>query len=294
MADGSIAVILRQQGREPTLKGNPDTLLVPLRADRDGFRVSDRFYKLFRRASFRKMLNRLCRAKGASVPLATFGDDSKGTMREYFAFLRASGIVDGDADGIRLRRHVDNIGPTLEWYVAEVFKQEFNTLAGWSVYLADIPAYGDYDVLAWSLNTLIYVETKAKSPKEIGETELKHFLQRVEELQPEMAVLLVDTDGDIADVLIRLQAVVDPLTPAASGITDLEWRRQEPLFQPQPRHPTVNFGYARIYIVNTKKPIIQQLRSCLRLYHTRVKHMDFWGGPYINFITSRVGDDLQE
>ena len=70
--------------------------------------------------------------------------------------------------------------------------------AAWSVKLAEVP-YGNFDVLAGLPPTLLYVETKSSRPEEIEDTEIKHFLRRGVELAPVLAILLVDTDGDLEE-----------------------------------------------------------------------------------------------
>ncbi len=70
--------------------------------------------------------------------------------------------------------------------------------AAWPVKLAEV-RYGNFDVLAGLLPTLLYVETKSSRPEEIEDTEIKHFLQRGVELAPDLPILLVDTDDDLEE-----------------------------------------------------------------------------------------------
>ena len=113
------------------------------------------------------------------------------------------------------------VGPTLEWYVADVLKTDYEGSSEWSVKLTG-GRYGDYDVLGWLPPTLVYVETKSSDPRDVSDGELKNFLQRGVELVPELAILMVDTDDDLeqAGLIGRLFEIMLPAVRLANGISD--------------------------------------------------------------------------
>jgi hypothetical protein len=145
--------------------------------------------------------------------------------------------------------------------------------------------YGDYDVLAWLPPILVYVETKSSRPSEVSESELRQFLQRGIELAPDLAILLIDTEDDLADLISRLFDLMLPTVRANNGIADPEWRHDEkPFIAPQARYPGIIFGYRRFYVTNLEPSIRSQLSKCLRHYHSEVKDMNFYGGDSVNFV----------
>src|SRR5947209_2244916 len=87
-----------------------------------------------------------------------------------------------------------SVRPTLEWYVAEICKRELAGDAEWAVQLEHLPVGGDFDVLGWLAPTLLCVELKSGQPSDVSEFELRNFLQRDQELAPDLSILLIDTD----------------------------------------------------------------------------------------------------
>ena len=65
-------------------------------------------------------------------------------------------------------------------------------------------AGGDYDVLSWVERNLLYLEVKSSPPKHIEGIEIGAFLDRIEALMPNFAILLVDTELRMKDKLVPL------------------------------------------------------------------------------------------
>lgn len=189
-----------------------------------------------------------------------------------------------------LTRQINNIGPTLEWYVADICNREFSGNSLWSVKLSDFP-YGDCDVVSWLPPNLVYIETKSSRPSEVTDSELKHFLQRGVDLAPELAILLIDTDVDLQKqgLLNRLFELMLPTVKLANGIVDPKWRNnKEPFVAPQARYPGVCFGYRRFYVTNSEPTIQTQLSRCFRHYNNEVKGAMFLSGESVNFVTGEL------
>ena len=210
---------------------------------------------------------------------------------EYVGFLVELGVAEISDDEIRLTRTINNIGPTLEWYVADMCQREFAGSADWSVKLADFQ-YGDCDVIAWLPPTLVYIETKSSRPSEVSDSELKHFLQRGVELAPELAILLIDTDDDLeaTGFLERLFNLMIPPVRLASRISDPDWRPEKRFIAPAQGFPGVSFGHMRYYVTNSEPSIEGQLRRCLRHYQTQVKGHSFYIGEPDNFVTGKADE----
>jgi len=184
---------------------------------------------------------------------------------------------------VGIHKHVDNFGPTLEWYVALMLREEFDVTACWSVQLEEIYGGGDFDVLGWldSFSALVYIECKSARPSEVDESELRSFLQRCQELAPEIAILLVDTDSDIQPLLDLTQDILIPVMKLASGIKDDEWAPEKPFIDTLTgnEYSGIHFGMRRIFITASKPSITTQITKCLRYYSTFVRHAAFLSGP---------------
>src|SRR5439155_128489 len=65
---------------------------------------------------------------------------------------------------------------------------------------------GDYDVLACVEGEVAYVETKSAPPRQIDQSEVGAFLDRVDTLRPDLALFLVDTQLRMKDKLVPMFA----------------------------------------------------------------------------------------
>src|SRR5262249_19836949 len=151
------------------------------------------------------------RAGRSLTSLDDLGKIAGAKASEYVERLASLGVVEMVAGGVRLARHIDNIGPSLEFYVAVVCMEELGGTAIWGVKLEGLPAGGDYDVLASLPPVLVYVELKTSEPAAVKDDELRCFLQRSEELSPDLAILLIDTDRPLDNVVGRLNEIMRPL-----------------------------------------------------------------------------------
>src|SRR5690348_11963901 len=122
------------------------------------------FYDAFGDTTLRKVLR------------AVFGSESppneerlrsicgnKKRLAEILAYLEQGGFIEV-VDGAWIRgptcQDIDNIGTTLEWYVAEWFRRELQAAARHGVILEDAPEGGDLDVIAFFNETCVFVECK--------------------------------------------------------------------------------------------------------------------------------------
>jgi hypothetical protein len=90
---------------------------------------------------------------------------------------------------------VNEIGHTLEWYVAEWFRRYLKVPALRGVSLNELRYGGDLDVVAFVNDLRVIVECKATGrPDRFSKAKAQQFLQRVQDFNPEIAVLLFDTE----------------------------------------------------------------------------------------------------
>jgi hypothetical protein len=177
----------------------------------------------------------------------------------YCDFLYKMGAIQEDRTG-RYRTRVFPIysfGSTLEWFIAEMFKKEFASPALYGVHVKKTPSGGDYDVIASWNRRLIYVEVKSSPPKGVELGEVKTFFSRIDDLLPEVAILFNDTQLRMKDKLVVMfeEELERRYGKEAKTLYRVERLVQE-LFHV--RH--------RIFIVNSKKDVVENFHICLRDY----------------------------
>ena len=112
------------------------------------------FRRLFGHASFRKVIRHITSHAGAATR-EELSKIAEGRIDEYIRFLVDLGVAELSSDQVHLTRPIDNIGPTLEWFIADVCQRDLEGHAAWSVKLSDFE-WGDLDVAAWLPPVLMY------------------------------------------------------------------------------------------------------------------------------------------
>src|SRR6266540_4708587 len=114
--------VLRRRGHLIVGRGDLQQTLVPLLDSIDY--VTDksfRFRRLFADSTFRKVVRMLTAAKGQPVPLSRLEGTAGRRTQEFLDLLVSANVAEQFDAGVRLSRlTVDNIGLTLECYVADV------------------------------------------------------------------------------------------------------------------------------------------------------------------------------
>jgi hypothetical protein len=248
-----VEALLAQRGFPVLTQGDPAGMLFPANVSADRL---DGFYQLLRRYSFRLFLRDLIQfPSGADVgPVSRYC--SARTSRSYLASLSALGIARTDSRGgyELIPRHVTSFGPTLEWYVREVLRREFLAPALSGVRLQGTLHGGDYDVIGFLDRRLVYVEVKSSPPRGVESSAVSAFLNRLRELQPHVAIFLVDTQLRMKDKIVPM--FEDALASAGGGSHDQSevLRMVNEIF---------HVGHA-LYIVNSRKGIYTNLRMCVQ------------------------------
>jgi hypothetical protein len=184
---------------------------------------------------------------------------SSKVAREYCDVLGEMGaIVKEERGKYRTRLSpIYSFGPTLEWFIAEVFKKEFASPSIYGVKLKKTSSGGDYDVIAAWNQRLVYVEVKSSPPKGIEMSEISTFFSRLEDLLPDVAFLFNDTQLRMKDKLVVMfeEELKKRRGKKAKTLYPVE-RLIDELFHVQ----------NRIFIVNSKKDIAENFQICLRHY----------------------------
>lgn len=254
--DVTVVSILKQKGLK-LIQYNPEKgLLLSPYVDA---RVEGRFYDLMRRYSFRLFLRDLIAHQDHFTLKDLTRYCSPKVAANYHHFLEEIGLVTKVSDrGYALSVHfVPSIGPTLEWFVAQIFIREFDASAVYGVKFRETPHGGDYDVIAWLDNRLAYVEVKSSPPKGVETTDVRAFYQRLEDLSPHLAFFLVDTELRMKDKIVPLfEEEINRVYGSEGGKLRPVVRLKEELF-----HVKDN-----LFLINSRKGIATNLKTCLRHY----------------------------
>lgn len=248
--------MLRMRGIEVFRKNHTERLFFP--PDLPPFDKT-RFYEMMKKYSFRLVIRDMIKqSSGFCIRDLTHYCSSK-VARRYCELLCELGAIIKNGRG-RYRALVSplySFGPTLEWFIAEMFKREFASPAIYGVNVKKTQSGGDYDVIASWNQRLVYVEVKSSPPKGIELSEVSTFFSRIEDLLPEVAILFNDTQLRMKDKLVVMfeDALERRYGEKSKTIYPVE-RLVEELFHA--RH--------RLFIVNSKKDIVGNFQICLKDY----------------------------
>ncbi|MBM4323906.1 MAG: hypothetical protein FJ115_10145 [Deltaproteobacteria bacterium] len=218
-----------------------------------------RFYEIMKRYSFRLVLRDMIKnQEGFRIQDLTHYCSSK-VVRGYCEALSEMGVImkRGRAGYQTSIRPLYSFGPTLEWFIAEMFKREFASPALYGVSVKKIRSGGDYDVIASWNQRLVYAEVKSSPPKGVEQAEITTFFSRLEDLLPDMTILFNDTQLRMKDKLVVMfeEELGRRYGRDSKKLYPVE-RLIEELFHI--KH--------RIFIVNSKKDVVENFGICLRDY----------------------------
>jgi len=245
-----IELILKRR-RFPVYKKEPaDDLLIP---DNE---VLDDYYRMLHKYSFRLFLRDVIKHQDSFTPEQVTRYATSGVTGEYIDYLLGTGLAEKRDGGYALTRHIKSFGETLEWYFAEILKREFGAEAIWGVKFKRPNIGGDYDVIAKLDALILYAEVKSSPPRQIYDTEISAFLDRVTDLAPEIAVFFMDTELRMKDKIVPLFEA--ELEKRSSGRIRVS-RMEKELFQ----------IWDRIFIINSKDSIVRNIETMLNWYFRR-------------------------
>jgi len=243
-----LAVLLKRRGFRIFLQEPAGDLLIPSKRHRNVF------YDMMGRYSFRLFLRDVIKHQGFFTPGMVARYATADVTAQYISYLLSLRLITRKDSGYTVAgKHVRSFGETLEWYVAEIFRREFSAEAVWGVRFKGRGTGGDYDVIAKLDCVLCYTEVKSSPPKQIYDSEIAAFLERVDDLAPEIAIFLMDTELRMNDKIVPMFEA----ERAKRGKGDIPVERMEKeLFR---------IG-RRIYIINAKGSVAGNLQSALSAY----------------------------
>jgi hypothetical protein len=247
-----VEALLGQRGLPILAHGDVSRTLIPPHAS-PGAR--EHFYQLMRRYSFRLFLRDLIQFPEGTDITALTRYCSMRTVRSYLKDLAELGIVAFGRDRTYrlISKQISSFGSTLEWYVSEILQREFMAPALFNVRLQNTRYGGDYDVIALVSGHLVYVEVKSSPPRGVELPAVSAFLNRLGDLQPRLAVFLVDTELRMKDKIVELFAEALAADREPAEFFEVE-RLIDEIFHI--RHA--------VYLVNSRKGIYSNLRTCFR------------------------------
>ena len=218
-----------------------------------------RFYEMMKKYSFRLVLRDMIKYQDRfRIEELTHYCSSK-VVRGYCDLLCEMGVIVRDGRE-KYRTRVSplySFGPTLEWFIAEMFKREFASPAIYGVSVKKTPSGGDYDVIASWNQRLVYVEVKSSPPKGVEQNEISAFFSRMDDILPDVAFLFNDTQLRMKDKLVVM------FEEELGRRQGRDWRAHYPverlieeLFHVQ----------SHVFIVNSKKDVVGNFQVCLKHY----------------------------
>jgi hypothetical protein len=244
-----IDVLLKRRGFMVYKKEPSEDLLIPSK------KYLHSYYQMLHKYSFRLFLRDVIKHQGLFTLDQVTRYATPGVTKDYLDYLLSIKLVKKRAGVYSLTKGpVKSFGETLEWYIAEVFKREFGSEAVWGVKFKRPAVGGDYDVIAKFDGSLLYMEVKSSPPKQIYDSEIAAFLDRVGDLSPEIAVFLMDTELRMKDKIVPMFEA--ELARRLSSPPEVV-RMERELFQIQ----------NRIFIVNAKESIVRNIEKVLYRYY---------------------------
>lgn len=260
-----LTALLRRRGFKIYKKEPQDDLLLPEEE------FIDEYYQLFHKYSFRLFLRDVIKhQKIFSVKDVTRYAVAEVT-KEYIDSLLTIGLLEKTGDSYHIKkRPIKSFGPTLEWFLSEIFEREFAAEAIWGIKFKRPIVGGDYDLIAKVDSSILYMEVKSSPPKQIYANEISALLSRVFDLRPEIAIFFMDTELRMKDKIVPMfedeirKRSPDVLSrfldiPVSSNESSPVKRMEKELFQIQ----------NKIFIINAKDSIVHNIETVLSSYFRR-------------------------
>jgi len=244
----SLDVLLRRRGFKIYKKEPSEDLLLP-----EG-RYINSFYEKLKKYSFRLFLRDVIKHQNAFTVEKVTKYATREVTSQYIDFLLKVGLIESIKRGFRLKkRPIKSFGETLEWFVARLMKKEFGAEVIWGAKFKRPRVGGDYDLIAKINSSILYIEIKSSPPKQIYDKEITAFLNRVDDLLPEIAIFFVDTELRMKDKIVPMfEAELRKRYKNSKSVERIE----RELFH-------IN---KKVFIINAKSSIAANMATVLRFY----------------------------
>jgi len=246
-------VFLKRRGFRIYKREPAEDLLLP------GEKFISGFYEMMERYSFRLFLRDVIKHQDFFRPDDVTRYATAEVTGEYIEYIKRIGLIEKKDKGFRLRTGpVKSFGETLEWFVSEIFEREFSTEAIWGIRFKRPKVGGDYDLIAKVDGAILYMEIKSSPPKQIYQSEITAFFDRVFDLLPEISVFFMDTELRMKDKIVPM--FEEELKKRFSNPPEVV-RIEKELFH----------VWDKIFIINAKDSIATNIETILSRYF-RMQH----------------------
>jgi len=195
----SLDVMLSRRGFKIYKKEPSEDLLLPGKKHIKGF------YEKLKKYSFRLFLRDVIKHQKFFTPEKVTRFATKDVTSGYILFLFKAGLIKKTAGGYCIKQKpIKSFGETLEWFIARLINLEFQAETAWGVKFKRPSVGGDYDLIAKIDSSMLYMEIKSSPPKQIYGKEISAFLDRVEDLSPEISIFFADTELRMKDKIVLM------------------------------------------------------------------------------------------
>jgi hypothetical protein len=249
----SLAVLLKRRGFRIFKQEPSDDLLLPAKKHAPGF------YEMLKKYSFRLFLREVIKHQQFFKLEQVTRYASSEVTEDYVSYMINIGLLENVPGGFRLASgRIKSFGETLEWFVAEIFREEFAAEAIWGIKSKRPNVGGDYDLIAKVDGSILYMEVKSSPPKQICRNEITAFFDRVVDLHPEISIFFVDTELRMKDKIVLL--FDDELRNRYANPPQII-RMEKELFQ----------IWHKSFIINAKDSISQNIEKVLSWYYRKIE-----------------------
>lgn len=252
----SLEVMLKRRGFTIYKKEPSEDILVPDK------KCANTFFEKLKKYSFRLFLRDVIKHQNFFTLEKVTKYATKEVTSRYIDFLLKANLAESTDKGYRLKkRPVKSFGETLEWFIARLIEREFESETVWGVKFKRPEVGGDYDLIAKVDSSILYMEIKSSPPKQIYDKEITAFLNRVEDLMPEISIFFVDTE-------LRMKDKIVPMFE-----TELQRRHKKTI--PVERIVKELFHInKKIFIINAKGSISANVGTVVNFKWHKVKNTD--------------------
>ena len=195
----SLDILLKRRGFKVYKKEPSEDLLLPEK------KYMNIFYEKLKKYSFRLFLRDVIKHQNFFTIDKVARYATKEITSQYIDFLLKANLTESTAKGYRLKkRQIKSFGETLEWFIARLIEKEFESETIWGVKFKRPKVGGDYDLIAKIDSSILYMEIKSSPPKQIYDKEIAAFLNRVEDLSPEVSIFFMDTELRMKDKIVPM------------------------------------------------------------------------------------------
>jgi hypothetical protein len=195
----SLEVLLRRRGFRIYKKEPSDDLLLPKEKFISGY------YEMMKRYSFRLFLRDVIKHQKFFRLENVARYATADITHDYLEYIKDIGLIEKKSVGFRLAiGPIKSFGETLEWFITEIFRTEFAAEATWGIRFKKHRIGGDYDLIAKTDGSILYMEIKSSPPKQIYQNEISAFFDRVSDLHPEISVFFMDTELRMKDKIVPM------------------------------------------------------------------------------------------